>query len=61
MVKSIIFLCPVHKKSAPEIHDMYVRHVAHFWARFSGRGPLVMKSSVKDADATFAPVYVLTD
>ena len=40
---------------------MYVRHVAHFWARFSGRGPLVMKSSVKDADATFAPVYVLTD
>ena len=34
---------------------------AHFWARFSGHGPLVMKSSAKDVDhwpAYFAPIYV---
>jgi hypothetical protein len=24
---------------------------AHFWTRFSGHGPLVMKSSAKDADS----------
>ena len=28
---------------------------AHFWARFSGHGPSVMKSSAKDAD----PIYVV--
>jgi hypothetical protein len=35
---------------------------AHLWARFSGHGPLVMKSSAKDAgsaSASFAPIYVV--
>jgi len=26
---------------------------AHFWARSSGHGPLVMKSSAKDADSIY--------
>jgi hypothetical protein len=37
------------------------KSLAHFWARFSGHGPLVMKSSAKDANsepASFAPIYV---
>ena len=32
---------------------------AHFWARFSGHVPLVMKSSAKDAGQSFAPIYVV--
>ena len=32
---------------------------AHFWARFSGHVPLVMKISAKDAGQSFAPIYVV--